>query len=50
MEGGDLGNGKEESIISQTTGGLNEKKNEEANVNMVMAVTTRSKALKEVVF
>jgi hypothetical protein len=32
------------------TRGPNEKKNEEANVNMVMVVTTRSKVHKEVIF
>ncbi len=32
------------------TMGPNEKKNEEANVNMVMVVTTRSKVHKEVIF
>jgi len=30
--------------------GLREKKNEEATVNMVMAVTTKNKVLKEEVF
>jgi hypothetical protein len=31
-------------------GGPSEKKNEEATINMVMAVTTISKALEEVAF
>jgi hypothetical protein len=31
-------------------GGPNEKKNEEAIINMVMAITTRSKAHEEVAF
>jgi hypothetical protein len=34
----------------KTTGGPNEKKNEEIIVNMVMAITTRNKVSKEVVF
>lgn len=50
MEGRDPGNGKEEGTRPQSNGGLYEKKNEEATANMVMAITTKSKALKEVVF
>jgi hypothetical protein len=50
MEGRDLGNGKEEGTKPQNNGGLYEKKNEKAIANMVMAITTKSKAPKEVVF
>jgi len=32
----------------KSMGGLSEKKNEEATINMAMAITIRSKALKEV--
>ncbi len=34
----------------KSTGGPSEKKNEEAIVNTIMIVTTKSKALKEVAF
>jgi hypothetical protein len=34
----------------KSIGGPNEKKNEDVTVNMVMVVTTRSKALEEVAF
>jgi hypothetical protein len=51
MEGKDLGNGKEEGTRPQSNeGGVNEKTNEEATTNMVVAVTTKSKAPKEVAF
>jgi hypothetical protein len=49
VEGRDPGNGKEENIRQQIDkGGLT--KNEEATINMVMVVTTKSKAPKEVAF
>jgi hypothetical protein len=34
----------------KSMGGPNEKKNEEATINMVMAITTESKVLEEVAF
>jgi len=51
MERGDLINGKEEDTRPQINGGgASEKKNEEAIVNMVMVITTRSKVPEEVAF
>jgi hypothetical protein len=50
MEGGDPINGKEENTRPWINGGFSEKKNEKVIVNMVMAITTRSKAPKEVAF
>jgi hypothetical protein len=41
---------KKKTQDHKTTRGLSEKKNEEAIVNMVMAIITKSKALEEVAF
>jgi hypothetical protein len=41
---------KNEMQDDKSIGGRNEKKNEEAIFNMVMVVTTKSKAFEEVAF
>jgi hypothetical protein len=48
VEREDLRNGEKENTRSQSTRGPSEKKNEKATINMVMVVTTNSKALEEV--
>lgn len=50
MEIGDSRDGWKTTLNQKSIVGPNEKKNEEAIVNMVMAIITKSKALEEVAF